>query len=128
MTSLIDRSTRPVLILGGLATALVGVASFLPRFAVENVQRLEWVSDYTIFVQHWAFMVGLVGVFMIAAAFIPSWRTPVVLFTAVEKAFMVFLVVSNSSEEFASGFIAPAVVDGTITLWCLLYLVTRART
>ncbi len=54
-----------MLILGGAGTAAAGLNAFVPRFAVENVQKLEFVPEYTIFVQHWGIMVGLMGVFMI---------------------------------------------------------------
>lgn len=53
LNTLIDRTLKPVLILGGAGTALAGLDAFSPRFAVENVQKLEWVPEYTIFVQHW---------------------------------------------------------------------------
>jgi hypothetical protein len=67
MQKFIDVTIKPVLIIGGIGTALAGVDAFLPRFAVENVQKLEWVPEYTIFVQHWGMMVCLIGVFMVAS-------------------------------------------------------------
>ena len=69
LKTFIEKTTKPVLILGGAGTALAGLDAFLPRFAVENVQNMEWVPEYTMFVQHWGMMVGLFGVFMVAAAF-----------------------------------------------------------
>ena len=69
MQKFIDVTIKPVLIIGGIGTALAGLNAFFPRFAVENVQKLEWVPEYTIFVQHWGIMVCLMGVFMVAAAF-----------------------------------------------------------
>ena len=73
MNKFIDVTIKPVLILGGIGTALAGLDAFLPRFAVENVQKLGWVPEYTIFVQHWGMMVCLMGVFMVAAAFLSMW-------------------------------------------------------
>ena len=43
MNKFIDMTIKPVLVIGGLATALAGLDAFVPRFAVENVQKLEWV-------------------------------------------------------------------------------------
>jgi len=125
MRSFIDKTLKPVLIVGGLGTALAGVDAFAPRFAVENVQNLEWVPDHTIFVQHWGIMVSLMGFFMIAAAFRKSWRTPILLYSLIEKAFMVFLVFSNLSESFSRGFLAPASMDAVIVLWSIGYFMTR---
>ncbi len=127
MQKFIDVTTKPVLIIGGIGTALAGLNAFFPRFAVENVQQLEWVPEYTIFVQHWGIMVCLIGVFMVAAAFLESWRTPVILYGVLEKAFMVYLVFSNLRQPFAGGFLAPAIMDAIITVWSVLYFVTLAR-
>ncbi len=88
MKSFIDKTIKPVLIIGGMGTALANLNAFFPRFTVENVQKLEFVQEYTIFVQHWGIMVGLMGLFMVAAAFIESWRVPIFLYSLIEKAFM----------------------------------------
>ena len=127
MKKLIDVTIKPVLIIGGLGTALAGVNAFFPQFAVANVQKLAWVPEYTIFVQHWGIMVCLMGVFMVAAAFKESWRVPILLYGLIEKAFMVFLVVSNRGEAFSAGFMAPGVMDSFITVWSVLYFVTLKR-
>ncbi len=121
MKTFIDKTIKPVLIVGGSVTALAGLDAFPPRFAVENVQKIEWVPEYTIFVQHWGMMVCLIGVFMVAAAFVESWRVPILLYALIEKAFMVFLVATNLSQTFAGGFLLPAGMDALITLWSLAY-------
>ncbi len=88
MKSFIDKTIKPVLIIGGIGTALANLNAFFPRFTVENVQKLEFVQEYTIFVQHWGIMVGLMGIFMVGAAFIESWRAPIFLYSLIEKGFM----------------------------------------
>ncbi len=127
MQKFIDVTIKPVLIIGGIGTALAGLDAFFPRFAVENVQKLEWVPEYTIFVQHWGIMVCLIGVFMVAAAFKESWRVPILLYGLLEKAFMVFLVASNSGQSFASGFYVPATMDAIITVWSVVYFASLRR-
>ncbi len=127
MQKFIDVTIKPVLIIGGIGTALAGLDAFFPRFAVENVQKLEWVPEYTIFVQHWGMMVCLIGVFMVAAAFKESWRVPILLYGLIEKAFMVFLVASNSGQSFASGFYVPATMDAIITVWSVVYFASLRR-
>ena len=121
MKTFIDNTIKPVLLVGGIGTALAGVNAFLPRFAVENVQNLDWVPEYTIFVQHWGMMVCLIGIFMIVAAFKAPWRTPILLYALIEKAFLVLLVVSNLDQPFSNGFYVPAAMDTVITVWLLLY-------
>jgi hypothetical protein len=125
--SFIDKSLKPVLLIGGAGTALAGLNAFAPQFAVENVQNLDYVPSYAIFVQHWGIMVCLMGVFMIAAAFKESWRTPILLYSLIEKAFMVYLVASNVNEEFSKGFWAPAAMDAFIVVWTLAYFASRPK-
>jgi hypothetical protein len=125
MQKFIDVTIKPVLIIGGLGTAAAGLYAFFPQLAVETIANLEFVQDYTIFVQHWGLMVGLAGIMMVAAAFKESWRTPILLYVLIEKAFMVFLVASNLGQTFANGFLVPAAMDTLITVWLLLYFWSR---
>lgn len=127
MKKFIDLTIKPVLIIGGVGTALAGANAFAPVFAVENIQGLEWVQEYTIFVQHWGIMVCLMGVFMVAAAYIESWRTPIILYGLLEKAFMVYLVVTNASSAFAEGFYVPAGMDSFLTVYSILYFVALRK-
>ena len=121
MNKFIDKTIKPVLIIGGTVTALAGLNAFFPRFSVENVQNLEWIQDYTIFVQHWGIMVCLMGVMMVVAAFKESWRFPIMLYSALEKAFMVFLAFSNLNYSYSQGFLAPATMDAIIVIYSIIY-------
>ena len=127
MQKFIDVTIKPVLIIGGLGTAAAGLDAFFPRFAVENVQKLAFIPEYTIFVQHWGIMVCLMGVFMVAAAFKETWRVPILLYGMIEKAFMVYLVFSNIGEAFSGGFLAPAIMDAVITAWSLVYFASLRK-
>ena len=119
---------KPVLIIGGAGTALAGANAFLPQWATENIQGLEWVQDYTIFVQHWGIMVCLMGVFMVAAAFKESWRYPIMMYGMIEKAFMVYLVFTNASQVYSDGFYIPAAMDSFITVYSILYFISLRNT
>ncbi len=117
----IDKTLKPVLIIGGLGTAAAMAYAFAPQFAVANIANLEFRQEYTIFVQHWGIMVGLIGLMMVAAAFKPAWVFPVMIYAALEKAFMVYLAVSNASQSYSEGFWIPATMDAAIVLYSLLY-------
>ena len=41
------------------------------------------------------------------AALVPEWRVPILLYSALEKSFMVWLVLSNAQQSFVSGFWVP---------------------
>ncbi len=121
MKRFFDKTLKPFLIIGGLGTAAAGLYAFWPQFAVENIAELTFLRDYTIFVQHWGIMVGLMGVMMVAAAFRPSWVMPILLYSALEKAFMVYLALSNMGQAYVAGFLAPATMDSVILLYSLAY-------
>ena len=118
------RTVRPFFLLTGAGTALVGLYAFLPSWAMPNVARLPYLQDYTIIIQHWGIMVGLMGLFMMAAAVVPRWRVPIFLYSAIEKSFMVWLVLSNAQHSFVSGFWVPFAVDATVVMYTVGYFLT----
>lgn len=127
MQKFIDITIKPLLIIGGLGTALAGANAFFPVFAVENIQEIGWVQEYTIFVQHWGMMVCLMGVFMVAAAYFESWRVPIMLYSMIEKAFMVYLVTSNAAFSYSDGFYIPAGMDAIITIYSIFYFIALRK-
>jgi len=112
---------KPFFALTGLATALGALNAFWPGWTVENVEKMHFVREYTIVVQHWGMMLGLVGVFMMVAAFRAEWRTPVLLFSLLEKAFVVYLVLVNVNEPYAQGLKIGAAMDATVVLYTIAY-------
>jgi len=118
------RTVRPFFLLTGAGTALMALYAFLPSWAMPNVARLPYLQDYTIIIQHWGIMVGLMGLCMMAAAVVPKWRVPIFLYSAIEKSFMVWLVLSNAQHSFVSGFWVPFAVDATVVLYTVGYFLT----
>jgi hypothetical protein len=121
MKRLFELTFRTFLVLTGIGTALGGLNAFWPRWTAETVEKIPFVRDYTIVLQHWGIMLGLVGAFMIVAAFRPDWRTPILLFTLLEKAFIVYLVLVNASQPYAQGLKIGAAMDATVVLYTLAY-------
>lgn len=113
------RTFGPFFLFTGAGTALVALYAFLPEWALVHVGKLEFVREYTIIVQHWGIMVGLMGVFMMAAALIPQWRIPMALYSGVEKAFMVWLVLANAQYPHARGFWIPFALDATVVIYTI---------
>jgi len=112
---------KPFFLCTGAATALIGLYAFLPEWSVSQLAQLEYQRNYTIIVQHWGIMVGLMGLFMMGAAIVPAWRLPILVFSGIEKAFMVWLVLSNVQQDFARGFWIPAGLDATVVCYTVLY-------
>jgi hypothetical protein len=123
--SFFARTAQPFFLLAGAGTALMGLFAFLPAWAMPNVAQLPYLHDYTIIIQHWGAVVGMMGLFMITAALIPPWRVPILLFSALEKAFFVWLVVSNAHHDFVSGFWVPCVFDATVVIYTIGYFGAR---
>jgi hypothetical protein len=119
---------RPFFILTGIGTALASLDAFWPRWTVETVQKLPFVQDYTILLQHWGIMVGLMGVSMVVAAFRVEWRKPILIYSAFEKTFMVYLVVANRSQAYAQGFKVAAAMDATVVIYTIVYFAMIAFT
>ena len=121
MKRFFDLTFRPFFVLTGVGTAAASFYAFWPQWAVETLARLAFIQEYTILVQHWGIMVGLMGVFMIVAAFRAEWRTPILIYSAVEKVFMVYLVVANVSRPYSAGFWIGATMDATVVLYTVAY-------
>jgi hypothetical protein len=121
MRRFFELTFRPFFILTGIGTALAGLDAFWPRWTAETVQKVPFVQDYTIVLQHWGIIVGLMGVFMVAAAFKVEWRNPILLYSALEKIFMVYLVVANRGHAYAQGFKVGGAMDATVVLYTIVY-------
>jgi hypothetical protein len=112
---------RPFFVLTGMGTALAALDAFWPQWVVEKLQKITFVQEYTIIIQHWGIMVGLMGVFMIVAAFRSDWRNPILVYSALEKTFMVYLVVANIRRPYSEGFWIGAILDATVVVYTILY-------
>jgi hypothetical protein len=66
-------------------------------------------------------MVGLMGVFMVVAAYRANWRNPILIYSGVEKAFMVYVVLMNLSQPHSQGFLIGGVMDAVVVLYTIGY-------
>jgi hypothetical protein len=121
MKRFFELTFKPFFVITGIGTAFASLYAFWPRWAAETAGKIPFIPDYTIITQHWGIMVGLMGAFMIAAAFRVEWRTPILLYSLLEKAFMVYLVLANRSHSYSHGFMAGAAMDATVVLYTIVY-------
>ena len=121
MKRFFDLTFKPFFVITGLGTTLATLNAFWPQWSAEKILLIPFNQDYTIILQHWGITVGLMGVFMIVAAFVAEWRDPILIYSALEKAFMVYLVVINASRPYARGFWVGAVMDATVVLYTISY-------
>jgi hypothetical protein len=123
MKRFFDVTFRPFFVFTGMVTALGALNAFWPEWTAEKVDLIPFVQDYTIILQHWGFMLGLMGIFMIIAAFYKAWRNPILIFSASEKGFIVYLVATNFSRPYARGLWAGAAMDATVVLYTIFYFI-----
>src|SRR5215467_6416530 len=122
----VARTIKWFLILFGLATC-----GSLP-FAVDVnlvTPMLGGLVDYTPssvpILRHWGIMVFGIGALMVAAAFRPWLRFETMLFSTVEKFFMVYLFLSNLGQPWAMGYLFLFLVDATIVAYSILYFISN---
>ena len=120
-----SRTFRPFYFVTGAGTALIGAFALFPSWATPTIARLPFLIEYTIIIQHWGIMVGLMGLFMMAAAVIPEWRVPIALYSLVEKAFMVWLVLFNAKQPVVTGFWIPFAIDLTVVVYTIGFFMSR---
>jgi len=116
-----DLTFRPFFVLTGAITALGALNAFWPRWTVEKVELIPFRQDYIIILQHWGILLGLMGIFMIVAAYSLAWRDPILIYSALEKAFIVYLVMANVRRPYSRGFWAGAAMDATVVLYTIVY-------
>lgn len=120
-----NKYLKPFLIVGGIVTMYAGIYAIDPAWALMDINNLPFDSNYVFLFRHWGIMVGLMGFFIALSAFKPSWREPIVLYSFLEKLFMVYLYVSNffnpETAHLNASFIPFAITDIIICTYTLGY-------
>lgn len=75
--------------------------------------------------RHWGFMIFGIGVLMVAAGFRPWLRFETMLFSTMEKGFILYLYLSNIEQPWIGGYFAPFVLDATIFLYSIFYFISK---
>ncbi len=122
----IDATIKPFLIVFGVATSLtlpfvVDINLLTPMFG----GLVDYLPSSVPALRHWGIMIAGIGVLMVVAAFRPWLRFETMVFSIVEKAFMVYLFISNLSQPWGMGYIFPFLLDTTIVAYSILYFISR---
>ncbi|QHS12729.1 hypothetical protein [Shewanella sp. Arc9-LZ] len=122
MTHFLHNTRQMALFLAGLGTSLGGLYTLFPQWAVENLNQLTYHSSDTIFIQHWGFMVLMVGCSFFIAMVRSTWIQPLFCIALIEKLFFISLVLSNANQSFVDGFWLSMVMDSIICAYIAVYL------
>ncbi|PML54846.1 hypothetical protein [Vibrio lentus] len=120
-----NRFLKPFLLIGGLVTMYAGIYAINPESALLDMNNQPYDSNYVFLFRHWGIMVGLMGFFIAASAYVPRWREAIILYSFLEKLFMVYLFVSNmfnpETAHLNASFIPFAITDITICTYTIGY-------
>ena len=125
LNAFIAKTIKWFLIVFGVATGAT-----LP-FAIDSnliTPMLGGLVDYTPSsvpaLRHWGFMVFGIGALMVVAAFRPWLRFETMVFSTIEKSFMVYLFLSNLGQSWAMGYLLAFLVDSTIVAYSIAYFIS----
>jgi hypothetical protein len=124
MRRFLDLTFEPFFVVTGIGAVLGAVNAAWPQWSAEKVLLIPFDQDYTIILQHWGVLLGVMGVFMIVVAFWEKWRNPILIFSACEKAFMVYLVARNISRPTRGAW---GSARGWMPWWCCTPSLTSQR-
>ncbi len=120
----IAKSIKPVLIIFGLATCLPILIAInidlLPDFA----NGIDFTASSVPALRHWGFMVFGIGALLVAAAFNPHLRFSAMVYSTLEKSFMVYLWISNMNEPWGSAYLGMGILDTIISFYSILYFIS----
>jgi hypothetical protein len=125
LNAFVDATIKWFLIVAG---AVTGVAVLFAISADAVTPMLGGFVDYTPssvpLIRHWGIMVFGIGLLMVVAAFRPWLRFETMMFSTVEKSFMVYLFLSNLGQPWISGYLVLFVTDGAIVACSILYFIS----
>jgi hypothetical protein len=125
VNAFIARTIKWFLVAFGVATSMT-----LPYAIDINLltPMLGGLVDYTPSsvpaLRHWGIMIFGIGVLMVVAAFRPWLRFETMVFSTIEKSFMVYLFLTNLRQSWAIGYIIPFLVDSTIVAYSIAYFIS----
>ena len=126
LNAFIGKTLKWFLVVFGVATTMtlpfaVDVNLFTPMFG----GLVDYTASSVPALRHWGIMVFGIGALMVVAAFRPWLRFETMLFSTIEKAFMVYLCISNFGQSWAMGYLPAFLVDSTIVAYSILYFISN---
>ena len=125
LNAFISRTIKWFLILFGLATCgtlpiAIDIALIKPMLR----GAVDFTPSSVPLLRHWGVMVFGIGALMVVAAFRPWLRFETMMFSTIEKAFLVYLFLSNLSQPWATGYLFMFLLDATIVAYSVPYFIS----
>jgi hypothetical protein len=125
LDNFILRTQKLVMIVFGLttcATLLFAVDMDLFPMLVKGVDYTEASVPA---LRHWGIMVFGIGALLVAAAFYPWLRFTTMVYSTIEKGFMIYLYLSNRNALWGAGYQTMFIVDTIICVYSILYFLSK---
>lgn len=113
----VKEHAKIILIISGLITSGLGIISIFPEFVLKTMFDLDFYQNYSIIIKHWSMSVAIAGIFLIISAFKKEWRIPIMLYSIIEKIYLVLLCIIALKYPYGKAFLPIIYVD---TLLCIL--------
>jgi hypothetical protein len=122
----VNNTVKWFLVVFGVATSMtllfaIDINLFTPIFG----DLVDYTPSSVPALRHWGIMVFGIGALMVVAAFRPWLRFETMLFSTVEKAFLVYLLVSKFHQPWVMGYLPAVIVDATIVSYSILYFISN---
>jgi hypothetical protein len=125
INAFVAKTIKWFLIIAGVATGLalvfaIDIKLFTPLFG----GLVDYTPSSVPALRHWGIMVFGIGALMVVAAFRPWLRFETMMFSIIEKAFMVYLFLSNLGQPWGMGYISAFVVDSAVVTYSIFYFIS----
>jgi hypothetical protein len=125
LDAMVARTLKPALIVLGLATCIAVLAALsLNTFVNVITPGVDYTASSVPALRHWGFMVFGIGALMVTAAFRPQLRYETLMFATIEKAFMVYLFLSNMQAPWGAAYTSLAVGDSIMAVYGILFFMS----
>lgn len=126
VNNFIARTIRWFLIASGLITcATLPFAINIDFITPMLGGSVDYTPSSVPALRHWGFAVFGIGALMVVAGFRPWLRFETMLLSTTEKAFLVYLALSNLGQPWVAGYLVLGMVDALIVAYNIVYFVSE---
>ncbi|MBK8551645.1 MAG: hypothetical protein IPL53_11525 [Ignavibacteria bacterium] len=124
LNGFISGTLKPALIIFGLATCMPLVFAISIDLLPNLANGIDFTQSSEPALRHWGFMVFGIGALLFASAFYPWLRFSTMVYSTLEKSFMVYLWLSNKQSPWGDAYLTMGILDTIICLYSILYFIS----
>ena len=125
LNNFITRTIKPALIIFGLARCVPILFAVDINLLLIFADGIDFTPSSVPALRHWSFMVFGIGALLFASAFYPWLRFSTMLYSALEKSFMVYLWISNIENSWGGAYKLMGIMDSIICIYSVMYFISN---